>query len=46
MIRTEGEARTPLSVYDDSVLDFVNTLREVRKSISVTPYGWVLYETD
>lgn len=46
MIRTEGESRAPLSVYDAALLEFVKTLREVRKSVSVSPQGWVLYEAN
>lgn len=44
MIRTEGEARAPLPVYNAALLKFVKTLREVRRSVAVSPQGWVLYE--
>ncbi|MCC4115360.1 hypothetical protein LLG90_08375 [Aromatoleum toluclasticum] len=44
LIRTDGEARTPSAVYDSTVTEFAQSLREVRRSTVSAPEGWVLYE--
>jgi len=44
LIRTDGEARTPSSAYDPTVIGFVKSLKELRRSSASVPQGWLLYE--